>query len=562
MSQAKIHYTHLGVSSDLWLTHCGHLAVRVDEWPADAFAWPVHVPRDQHGVLDVWCASLTGPGMSDSALHVNVAPPKPPPHALGTSSMAHSLAASAVHPSGVCESLQDGSSLLRCGRDSTSPSRRCAEDSLPSPDGGDHVGLFGGDVCEGSPGAGQVHQERGHVPARERPQEVRSGRCASPDLRPMRSSLGSQAERGGCSSHSKVQPKCKDSSGHTGPRQGPGQSQQGEGASSATSTSYVPRFIAALGSLFSLLAIVTGGPESRLSLSSPTVEAIAADFGRGHEHGGRDDSLVASTGRFCGHRRERGRVRVVAGESEPLGRERGPTLMEGKESTAGRGGATGRRQPGLQGSPDSPLQAEHRHAFVLRKGVQKRLLGQVRSANALLATEFHVTHNSVQQARRLRKHQYDLIEIYGGTGNISQAALQAGLRVLQPIDHTTGVDLRRGPDHDALRQLLVRWKPYLAVWEPPCTAWSPLQRLNRTQEEIRELQREEEVRLNKMVDTILELWQHGCHFAIEDPAFTKFWKHPRIRRLGQLPGVHFAVGSMCSFGLTGRAGGLIRKNTG
>ena len=71
----RIHFRALKRSSQLWLSPCGHLAVRIDEWPEGEFSWPVAVPA---GLPDVvHHAAFDAP----SNLEKICDPPRPPPHA-------------------------------------------------------------------------------------------------------------------------------------------------------------------------------------------------------------------------------------------------------------------------------------------------------------------------------------------------------------------------------------------------------------------------------------------------------------------------------------------------
>ena len=40
------------MSTDLWLSPCGHLSARIDQWPEDEFTWPPSkVPLDVPDVI-------------------------------------------------------------------------------------------------------------------------------------------------------------------------------------------------------------------------------------------------------------------------------------------------------------------------------------------------------------------------------------------------------------------------------------------------------------------------------------------------------------------------------
>ena len=71
---------------------------------------------------------------------------------------------------------------------------------------------------------------------------------------------------------------------------------------------------------------------------------------------------------------------------------------------------------------------------MLKPGVRKRLAGASRAMFEAWRVERDVYEARAKQSRQLRKHRADLIEFYeGDTDEVSETAVSAGLRVLQPI---------------------------------------------------------------------------------------------------------------------------------
>ncbi|OLP82986.1 Guanylate kinase [Symbiodinium microadriaticum] len=136
-----------------------------------------------------------------------------------------------------------------------------------------------------------------------------------------------------------------------------------------------------------------------------------------------------------------------------------------------------------------------------------------------------------------------------------------GLRVLQPVDMVYNLKLEGPKDYELLRDLLLRHRPFLTIYEIPCTAWSRIQHLNYDQCELQKLQQQQSAAVEAMVQTILALHKEGCHFLIENPAGTPFWDHPALRRLRALTGVELRTGHMCRFGLRDNDGLLLKKPT-
>ncbi|CAE7457471.1 unnamed protein product, partial [Symbiodinium necroappetens] len=199
----------------------------------------------------------------------------------------------------------------------------------------------------------------------------------------------------------------------------------------------------------------------------------------------------------------------------------------------------------------------------VKSGMIKRLLGNQRAVHSMWLVERDVYQQRTRQAREMRRFLVDLLEIYGGTAEITAQALRAGLRALQPVDRVYGLNLQSRSDFDKLEALVLRHRPYLLVYEIPCTAWSNIQHLNRAPHELQVLRDQQGLAIQRMVRLIKKARQvYGSHFLLENPAYTDFWKHPSIQHLQQLPGVDFQVGCMCAHKLMDPAGKLLKKPTG
>ena len=214
------------------------------------------------------------------------------------------------------------------------------------------------------------------------------------------------------------------------------------------------------------------------------------------------------------------------------------------------------------GTASDPLGMEDRSAIAVKAGTQKRLLGHTRALRKSIEMESKVYLARDAQARQRRHHRVDIVEVYGGKANITAVALNRGLRALQPVDQIYGQLLQAKKDFVALRERLCHWKPFISAWEIACTAWSPLQRLNYTAEERAELQARQDLAIRSMVQSILQLMDLGCHFIIENPAYTEFWQHPALVKLRNHPKVSFRIGCMCNFNLRHDQGRLLKKPTG
>ncbi|CAE7823434.1 DNMT3A [Symbiodinium sp. CCMP2456] len=217
----------------------------------------------------------------------------------------------------------------------------------------------------------------------------------------------------------------------------------------------------------------------------------------------------------------------------------------------------------LEGSPDKPLLPDDRGAFFVKPGMIKSVLGNQRAVRSMWLVEQEVYLNRARQARSMRNFRSDLLDIYGGKAEITAQALRAGLRALQPVDKVYGWELRRKSDYANLENLVLRHRPYLLVYEIPCTAWSNIQHLNYPRAELQALRDQQDQSIKRMVRLIQKVKHtYGGHFLLENPAYTDFWKHPAIHGLRQTPDVDFQVGCMCAFNLKDASGRLLKKPTG
>ncbi|CAE7864917.1 unnamed protein product, partial [Symbiodinium necroappetens] len=210
-------------------------------------------------------------------------------------------------------------------------------------------------------------------------------------------------------------------------------------------------------------------------------------------------------------------------------------------------------------SPDEPLLPDDRGAFSVKPGMIKRVLGNQRAVRSMWLVEQEVYLNRARRARSMRNFRSDLLEIYGGNAEITAQALRVGLRALQPVDKVYGWELRRKSDYDQLENLVLRHRPYLLVYEIPCTAWSNIQ----PREELQVLRDQQDQAIKRMVHLIQKAKStYGGHFLLENPAYTDFWKHPAVQRLRQVPDVSFQVGCMCAFNLKDASERPLKKPTG
>ncbi|CAE7353272.1 GIP [Symbiodinium sp. CCMP2592] len=127
-----------------------------------------------------------------------------------------------------------------------------------------------------------------------------------------------------------------------------------------------------------------------------------------------------------------------------------------------------------------------------------------------------------QASRLLRRHGTDLLEIYEGDTTISEAAVAAGLRVVQPLSLWTV----KQANLKHLEKMLLKRLPYVIVWRRGGETVNEHEPPNVSESETAVLQ------------LILNLYNEGVHFVIGCSGQSEFWEAPCNKKLRGLPGVH------------------------
>ena len=587
--RGEVIYQALQTKSPLYLTSCGHLAVRIDEWPSTMPSWPCTMQGidDEQNLPDIWAPAALP--VQASALPSARFPLQRPPLAdAGQDStvMASSMEAAADTPLQLHEQgAEDGVGLCR-NLDEPQSSGPCAAADAT---------LYGSDYDEHrsfviGAGLAQPHhlrgQARGLSPS-TRTSCLRGRRTVCQDLRHVRFSSSSPQRTNGPSG-SKSQPTCEDALGSAGPCcqsfQVQGQKQSAEQVRRKswfirTVAFWFGTFLAFLSGL--LLDSVSGTGSSPSQAGGGTCSQASGGAGAealgafGAEGCG---STATADGGGSGFEHELGsdwwrplvesslmgdRPRPPGGGGlrlEPGGQRRG----DRRPRADLRADESGRIRPLIHGSADWPLTFEDRGLTWLKPGKQKRLLGTIRQMQQLWMVELSIYDTLVQQSRWLRRSKADLVEIYAGHGNISEYALGKGLRVLQPVDKVFGTELNTKEDFDWLIQSLSYWKPLLTVVEPECRLWSSLTNLNYfwRPDELAQLRDEAQVTVEGVARLLRNSLDDGRLFLLENPHAGKFWSQPAIVKLVNDYQLFYDYGEMCMYNLRGRDGHLIRKPTG
>ena len=558
ISGGQIHYRALNVSSPLYLSSCGHLLVRLDEWPSKMPKWPCDMDINTEHLPDVWAPSAVPVRAQElpGAKH----PANSPPNATLTSFMAAEMApcdepAADLHRSGAQVSA------AVCGNQPEAQCERWNSSSFHASLNGDNNAVNNG--CDD----GSVFFEPRQIPddTRElspskRSPSLRSSRALNQDMRPLRVSSNSEGWTAQANSTQGIT-SCKDTAGR---------SKSQRESKSQKSYGHLRTIVFWLGTLLAFISGLLLGTTSvsELDLDSraaagngePDSAALDADYVKGitnlaDESGRRMDMATGSTshGDLGAGGLSLGEPRLCGGSGGGLGTD-----------LRRRGNGHMRLRPSLFGSADEPLTYEDRGFSLMKPGKQKRLLGSVRALRHVWMVEHSIYNNIVHCNRKLRRHKVDLVEIYGGHANVTARALECGLRALQPIDKIHGINLQTKKDHQWLRSMLRQWSPFLTLIEPECRLWSPLTNLNYhwRPEELAQLRQDAQMTIEEIAKLVEDTIQDERYFLLENPHLGALWDQPAMQRLQQRHNLCFDFGHMCCYGLRGKQGRLIKKPTG
>ena len=571
-------YRALQTTSPLYLSSCGHLAVRVDEWPEDMPQWPCVMPvDDMENLPDVW-APAAKPVQARTLPSARF--PANTPWFPDAQTAASAMAPTMEEDAHECLQLYEDGGHERdplCSRQPGSKPTRpdlAPDDTVHSGDYDEYHGI----KCSASllP-AHHLPQEGGDMHPRPRTTCLRGRRPVSSHLRSVRFSSCSPQRSNGAR-RSKSQSTCEDTT-PTSRASGQGLKGQEQGSKQGLRKAWFLRTVAFwLGTFLTFLAGLLLGSVPDFELTDSQAgggagsEALRA-FG---PEGSGSSTPDLGDGQCLEPELGSDWWRPLV-ESSSLGSRPQPTggrRLRLELGGSGRGDRAsraelradelGRVQPMIYGSADQPLTYEDRGLHWLKPGKQKRLLGTVRQMKQLWMVELSIYDGVVQRGRWLRRCKADLIEVYAGHGNITEYAIEKGLRVMQPVDKVFGVELNTKKDFIWLNESLNKWKPILTILEPECRLWSPLTNLNYywRPEELARLRQEAQVTVSGVVCIIESILADGRLFLLENPHHGKLWEQPDMVKLMNSYELHYDYGNMCMYELRGKAGNLLNKPTG
>ena len=195
----------------------------------------------------------------------------------------------------------------------------------------------------------------------------------------------------------------------------------------------------------------------------------------------------------------------------------------------------------------------------LKRGERKRLLGESRRAQALVA-ELYPEKDGAKKIK-VSSAPEDVGEVCSPPRVVPVACHQGMIGTLS-LDLETGYNLLTTEGQRLAVTELEKAKPRVLILSPPCGPFSIMQ--NATPGFSPE--RAERLRQGvKLLGFCMQLaqWQvkRGAYFIFEHPASARSWQLPAVRRVADLPGVTAVTGDLCEYGLTSAEGTPVRKRT-
>ena len=216
-------------------------------------------------------------------------------------------------------------------------------------------------------------------------------------------------------------------------------------------------------------------------------------------------------------------------------------------------------------------EGQHRRKYA-KLGTCRRLIGNCKVLASFLCMMTFMTCCAVgDTVGKLHQSLYgsdrpDVVEIFGGSAEVSLQFAHRGWSVMQPTDLIYGVDLKIPENRQKLVERLNLERPRLAIISYPCRLWSKLSDTNyRSSQERRrlaKLRKEEEPFLELCEEIFKNQLARGDDALAENPLCSKAWSVPTMKRILGHPEVYAGVGHGCRFNVRSSASGkLLKKPT-
>ena len=287
-----------------------------------------------------------------------------------------------------------------------------------------------------------------------------------------------------------------------------------------------------------------------------------------HQEGGEDSSAFRILGRFV--------KRYFPSKSGGI--SGGPNHSEQGGEGVDQGAASGQSEvstdePPAIVMPEAEIRKRIRAGNLRRRrakqGTVKRILGncKVLLASICLFTAASVVNTGAVFSKAMYgDEQPDVVEIFGGSAEVSMQFATKGWNVSQPVDLKYGSDLRNSQTREEVRNYLRTQRPRLAIVSYPCRYWTLLTNVNfsspQRKRKLEQLRREEEPFL-ELVEDIFEIQtSNGLDALAENPIASASFRRPPIQRVLCRKDVFAGVSHGCRFELRcPRSGLLLKKPT-
>lgn len=199
-----------------------------------------------------------------------------------------------------------------------------------------------------------------------------------------------------------------------------------------------------------------------------------------------------------------------------------------------------------------------------KRGTWKRLTG---NCTALLtAVAFFTSTCFAAASEVVGDHRPDVIEIFGGAGEVSMHFARRGWDVVQPVDLQYGMDLKDPEVRSEVVDLVRKRKPRFVLVEWPCKLWGKLTDINyntpQRKRKLHKLRQEERPFLEMTEQIFREQQNRGDEALAENPLASHAFREAPIRRILDTPGIHVGISHGCQYNFRNvNTGELLKKPT-
>ena len=154
----------------------------------------------------------------------------------------------------------------------------------------------------------------------------------------------------------------------------------------------------------------------------------------------------------------------------------------------------------------------------------------------------------------------DILELFAGSARLSQVAAMNGLRVGQPIDLRTGLDILTSDGRKRTMDIIEKQKPKVIFMAPHCAPWSQMTNIH--DRAARDQRRQKFLPMLEFCCRVAIFQiEHEGQFIIENPASSALWYTRCFERLLSQRDVTYGTLDMCSFGMKDPNGYYYNKPT-